>query len=112
MTAAETLKIVDNRLYNTESEEGVIASLLVNPVIVDHIADRLAVEDFFDPFLGYTYGTIVREFGLGKPLNPITIRHYLEIHNANPRPFAWSKSADEILASVERFCTRVRNASE
>lgn len=40
------------------------------------------------------------------------IRHYLEVHNANPRPFAWSKSADEILASVERFCTRVRNASE
>jgi transposase len=40
------------------------------------------------------------------------IRHYLEVYNANPRPFVWSKSADDILASVERFCARVRNASE
>jgi len=35
------------------------------------------------------------------------IRHYLDVYNANPRPFAWSKSADEILASLERFCARV-----
>jgi hypothetical protein len=38
------------------------------------------------------------------------IRHYLDIHNANPHPFVWSKSADEILASLERFCVRVRKA--
>lgn len=25
------------------------------------------------------------------------IRHYLDVYNANPRPFAWSKSADETL---------------
>ncbi len=35
------------------------------------------------------------------------IRHYLDVHNANPQPFAWSQSADEILASLERFCARV-----
>ena len=35
------------------------------------------------------------------------IRHYLDVNNANPRPFVWSKSADEILASLERFCARV-----
>ena len=34
------------------------------------------------------------------------IRDYLKIHNESPRPFCWTKSADEILASVARFCQR------
>jgi transposase len=38
------------------------------------------------------------------------IREYLDIHNANPKPFVWSKSADDILASVERFCLRTSNS--
>src|SRR5258707_15631360 len=39
------------------------------------------------------------------------IRYYLDIYNSNPKPFVWSKSADEILASLERFCVRVRKAA-
>jgi hypothetical protein len=31
---------------------------------------------------------------------------YLDIHNENPRPFIWTKSADQILANVARFCQR------
>ncbi len=31
------------------------------------------------------------------------IRQYLDLNNARPKPFVWSKSADDILASVERF---------
>jgi len=38
------------------------------------------------------------------------IKQYLEINNANPKPFAWSKSADDILASIERFCLRTSNS--
>jgi len=38
------------------------------------------------------------------------IRHYLELHNNNPKPFVWSKSADDILASIERFCLRTSNS--
>jgi transposase len=34
------------------------------------------------------------------------IRDYLEIHNESPKPFCRTKSADEILASVARFCQR------
>ena len=33
------------------------------------------------------------------------IRDYLDSYNEDPRPFMWRKSADEILASLERFCT-------
>jgi hypothetical protein len=32
------------------------------------------------------------------------IMSFIEHHNANPRPFRWTKSADDILASIERFC--------
>ena len=35
-----------------------------------------------------------------------TIRNYLKNYNEQPKPFIWSKTADEILASVARFCKR------
>ena len=35
-----------------------------------------------------------------------TIHSFIEQHNANPKPFRWTKSADDILASIERFCVR------
>lgn len=38
------------------------------------------------------------------------IRQYLATYNADPRPFSWTKSADEILASIERFCLRTSNS--
>lgn len=39
------------------------------------------------------------------------IRDYLARYNADPRPFAWTKSADDILASIERFCLRTSNSA-
>ena len=33
------------------------------------------------------------------------INAFLDQHNADPRPFKWIKSADDILAAIERFCT-------
>ncbi|WP_428492517.1 hypothetical protein [Rhodopila sp.] len=33
------------------------------------------------------------------------INAFLDRHNAEPAPFSWIKSADDILAAVERFCT-------
>lgn len=34
------------------------------------------------------------------------IKDYINARNANPKPFRWTKSADHILASIERFCRR------
>ena len=34
------------------------------------------------------------------------IERYIEAHNRDPRPFRWTKSADDILASIDRFCRR------
>jgi len=35
------------------------------------------------------------------------IRQYLDVTNKDPKPFVWTKTADEILASVARFCHRM-----
>src|SRR4030095_103355 len=38
------------------------------------------------------------------------IGRYIEVTNERPRPFVWTKTADEILASVARFCHRISNS--
>jgi len=38
------------------------------------------------------------------------IRAYLDHHNRNPKPFIWTKTADQILDSVARFCKRISNS--
>ena len=34
------------------------------------------------------------------------IRAFIDAHNADPKPFRWTKSADDILAAIQRFCVR------
>lgn len=34
------------------------------------------------------------------------ITRYLEAHNQNPKPFVWTKTANQILDSIARFCQR------
>jgi transposase len=31
------------------------------------------------------------------------IREYIDVHNQDPKPFAWTKTADQILASIARY---------
>jgi transposase len=38
------------------------------------------------------------------------IREYLVLTNETPKPFVWTKTAGEILASVARFCQRISNS--
>jgi transposase len=40
----------------------------------------------------------------------LAIRRYVEITNQHPKPFIWTKTADDILASVARFCHRISNS--
>jgi transposase len=39
------------------------------------------------------------------------IRAFIEATNADPKPFRWVKAADDILASVRRFCLRTLEAA-
>jgi transposase len=38
------------------------------------------------------------------------IRAWIADWNTNPKPFVWTKSADEILESLSRYCTRISGA--
>lgn len=40
------------------------------------------------------------------------ITAYIATVNANPRPFVWTKSADDILASIKRFCLATLKTAE
>jgi transposase len=38
------------------------------------------------------------------------IKEFLDAHNAAPKPFVWTKTADQILASLSRFCSRISDS--
>ena len=38
------------------------------------------------------------------------IREFVNIHNDEPKPFVWTKTADQILDSVSRFCKRISDS--
>jgi len=40
------------------------------------------------------------------------IQTYIETVNADPKPFRWTKSADDILATIKRFCLRTVETAE
>ncbi len=40
------------------------------------------------------------------------IQAYIAETNADPKPFVWTKTADDILASVARFCVRTSNSAQ
>jgi transposase len=41
-----------------------------------------------------------------------SIEAYIAATNADPRPFRWTKSADDILAAIQRFCIRTLDTHE
>ena len=40
------------------------------------------------------------------------IMQYIAVGNEHPKPFVWTKTADDILASVERFCRRISDSGD
>jgi hypothetical protein len=38
------------------------------------------------------------------------IKRYIDVNNENPKPLTWTKTADEILASIAKFCKRTSGA--
>ena len=38
------------------------------------------------------------------------IRNWIESWNSNPRPYIWTKTADQILDSIARYCTRINDS--
>ena len=40
------------------------------------------------------------------------ILEFIALGNTHPKPFVWTKTADEILASVQRFCLRISDSRD
>jgi transposase len=38
------------------------------------------------------------------------IRAFVDAHNSQPKPFVWTKSADQILDSIARYCRRINDS--
>jgi transposase len=38
------------------------------------------------------------------------IKRFVDVHNEDPKPFVWTKSADDILDSLARFCGRISDS--
>ena len=43
------------------------------------------------------------------PALETAIREFIDAHNEDPKPFVWTKTADQILASIARFAQRTLN---
>ena len=94
--------VLDN--YATHKHANVKTWLAKHPRFHLHFTPTSAswlnqVERFFGLI---TQQRIRRGVFTSVPQLEAAIDHYLEHHNANPKPFIWTKSAEEILAKVAR----------
>ncbi len=57
-------------------------------------------------FAEITHPRIRRGVFRSVPELEAAIREYIDAHNENPKPFVWTRTADQILASIARFAQR------
>jgi transposase len=94
------------------------ASIHKAPPIRDWLAGHSRYHLHFTPTASSWLNQVERFFalltarqlkrGVHRPVEELeaAVLAYLERHDAEPKPFRWTKSADRILASVGRFCER------
>lgn len=89
-----------------------------SPLIRNWLAKRPRYHVHFTPTYGSWINQVERWFALltGRQIKrgahrtvrelESAIKEFLSVHNEEPKPFVWAKSADEILASIARFAER------
>lgn len=98
--------VLDN--YSTHKTPAVIRWLVAHPRFYLHFTPTYAswlnlVERWF---AALTTSQLRRGIYRSVVALERAIREFLAAHNATGRPFVWTKSADEILASIARFAQR------
>jgi len=88
------------------------------PIIKSWLAKRPRYHLHFTPTKGSWINQVERWFGLltqraikrGAHCSVASLKtaieEFMAAHNDDPKPFVWTKSADDILASIARFATR------
>jgi transposase len=94
------------------------------PIIKAWLAKRPRYHLHFTPTHGSWLNQVERWFGLltqrqikrGAHTSVASLKdaieEFLAAHNAAPKPFAWTKSADDILANIARFATRTARITD
>jgi putative transposase len=100
--------VLDN--YATHKTDAVVRWLARHPrwhlhFIPTHSSWLNQVERFFAEL---TRKRLQRESFLGVPQLRAAIHDYLKTHNASPRPFKWTASADIILGKVSHLCRELQ----
>jgi transposase len=98
--------VVDN--YGTHKTQAVRRWLLRHPRFHMHFTPTSAswINQVERWFAELTNRQIRRGVHRSTAQLELAIEQYLRTHNEQPRPFVWTKSADQILTSVAAFCHR------
>ena len=118
------LKIVDEEVPDELEVHLVIDNYSTHktPAIQRWLAAHPRFHLHFTPTKGSWLNQVERWFGLlsqrkikrGSHRSTLAlekaIREYIEVNNAEPKPFVWVKTADQILASIKRFAQRTLDA--
>lgn len=88
MTAARTLQPVPDQpedapaadrawartaRYDVDAEKAVLGAMMLNPLVVGNVEDRLTAESFYRPIHGLIYTAIVDLATAGKPTDPVAV---------------------------------------
>lgn len=60
--------------HNTEVEQAFLGALLLNNEAYGLVANAVSERDFFEPIHGMIYAEMARQIGLGKKVNPVTLK--------------------------------------
>ena len=63
---------------SVESEQAVVASMLMNREAVVSVADMLTKDDFYQPQYGMMFEAMVELFNEGKPVDLVTLQDRLK----------------------------------
>lgn len=125
----EFLKFLDHVDATVEREEGVEIHLVMDnygthktPAVKRWFLRRPHYHLHFTPTSASWLNLVERFFGeitakrirrgafRSVPALEAAIREYLDHHNASPKPFVWTASADLILSKVKKVCERISNS--
>ncbi len=105
----------ESRLQELAAKTGRAPDDLVEDAMAGYLAELAQLRDTLDRRYDEIKSGRVRpidgEEAFDRLRNKSKDRHrYMETTNHHPKPFVWTKTADEILASVARFCKRISDS--